>query len=96
MSLAVSAEGGVVDRGTMADTDLAFFFKHLCSFLHKFALSKPYYAMLACQAITGVAQSHNLAVSFLPKYISNAAGNGCHMHLSLHQVSFATYLGLPA
>jgi glutamine synthetase len=33
----------------------------------------------------GVAQKHNLVVSFLPKIIENAAGSGCHINVSLWQ-----------
>ncbi|PNW84530.1 hypothetical protein CHLRE_03g146627v5 [Chlamydomonas reinhardtii] len=39
--------------------------------------------LLAKEAIVGVARSHGLNVSFLPKPVRNAAGSGCHMHLSL-------------
>ncbi|KAG2454812.1 hypothetical protein HYH02_000644 [Chlamydomonas schloesseri] len=39
--------------------------------------------LLAKEAIVGVARTHGLDVSFLPKPVRNAAGSGCHMHLSL-------------
>ncbi|GLI60908.1 hypothetical protein VaNZ11_003143 [Volvox africanus] len=39
--------------------------------------------LLAKEALVGVAASHGLAVSFLPKAFPEAAGNGLHVHFSL-------------
>ncbi|GIL65036.1 hypothetical protein Vafri_18884 [Volvox africanus] len=39
--------------------------------------------LLAKEALVGVAASHGLAVSFLPKPFPDAAGNGLHVHFSL-------------
>ncbi|GIL88819.1 hypothetical protein Vretimale_16959 [Volvox reticuliferus] len=39
--------------------------------------------LLAKEALVAVAGSHGLAVSFLPKPVRDAAGNGLHVHLSL-------------
>lgn len=38
--------------------------------------------------------SHGLNVSFLPKPVRNAAGSGCHMHLSLWKVGAGVDLGI--
>jgi glutamine synthetase len=35
------------------------------------------------ETVRGVALQHNLRASFLPKLFADAAGNGCHLHLSL-------------
>ncbi len=35
------------------------------------------------ETVRGVALQHNLRASFLPKLFANAAGSGCHLHLSL-------------
>ena len=38
------------------------------------------------EVITGVAQQHQLAVSFHPKPFEGGLGSGCHLHLSVWQV----------
>ena len=37
------------------------------------------------ETVTAIAHQHDLAASFLPKIFPNAAGSGCHIHLSLWQ-----------
>lgn len=37
------------------------------------------------ETVRGVALQNGLRASFLPKILANAAGNGCHLHLSLWQ-----------
>ena len=42
--------------------------------------------LLTRLTIVAVANKHGLAASFLPKFYTDAAGNGCHVHLSLSKV----------
>ncbi|GAB5030175.1 glutamine synthetase [Nannochloropsis oceanica] len=39
--------------------------------------------LFAREAIVAVAQRHQRRVNFLPKYMGEHAGNGCHVHISL-------------
>ena len=41
--------------------------------------------LLAREAVTAVAHRHQRRATFLPKYLANQAGNGCHVHISLWQ-----------
>ncbi|WP_373690621.1 hypothetical protein [Desmonostoc muscorum] len=35
------------------------------------------------ETVRAIAHQHNLTASFLPKIFADAAGSGCHIHLSL-------------
>lgn len=39
--------------------------------------------LLARETIAAIARRHQRCVTFLPKYMANQAGNGCHVHISL-------------
>lgn len=41
--------------------------------------------VMAREVITAAAMKHNMEVTFLPKYFSKAAGNGCHCHISMYK-----------
>lgn len=57
--------------------------QHELSTRYTNALQAADWAIAFRETVRGVALRHNQRASFLPKIFANAAGSGCHLHLSL-------------